>query len=132
VASAVAEAGPADGWFDLLARAGLRGPALALAQQLRPIECANGLWRVALPPVLDGLATPLARRELESAVVATGARLEIVLRAVEGETWADREARSRSERAQAAERKLLSDPAVAGVIREFDAGMVSGSLRLDS
>jgi DNA polymerase-3 subunit gamma/tau len=132
VASAVAEAGPADGWFDLLARAGLRGPALALAQQLRPIECANGLWRVALPPVLDGLATPLARRELESAVVATGARLEIVLRAVEGETWAEREARSRSERAQAAERKLLSDPAVAGVIREFDAGMVSGSLRLDS
>ena len=130
--SAIAEGGPAEAWFGLVARAGLRGPALALAQQLRPIEFADGLWRVALPPVLDGLATPLARRELESAVVAAGARLEIVLRAVEGETWAEREARSRGERAQAAERKLMSDPAVAGVIREFDAGMVPGSLRLDS
>jgi DNA polymerase III subunit gamma/tau len=131
-ASGIAEGGPADGWFGLVARAGLRGPALALAQQLRPIDCVDGLWRVALPPVLDGLATPLARRELENAVVATGARLEIVLRAVEGETWAEREARSRGERAQVAERKLMSDPAVAGVIREFDASMVPGSLRLDS
>lgn len=131
-ATPVSARGAGEGWFDLVAQAGLRGPALALAQQLRPIDCVDGLWRVALAPVLDGLATPLARRELENAVVATGARLELVLRAVEGETWAEREARSRGERAQAAERRLLSDPAVAGVIREFDASVVPGSLRLDS
>jgi DNA polymerase-3 subunit gamma/tau len=131
-AQGVGGEGPAGGWFDLLASAGLRGPALALAQQLCPLEYVDGLWRVALPPALDGLATPLARRELENAVAATGGRLEIVLRAVEGETWLEREARLRSERAQIAERKLMSDPAVAGVIREFDASVVPGSLKLDS
>ncbi|MFO1495046.1 MAG: DNA polymerase III subunit gamma/tau [Lysobacterales bacterium] len=134
--AAVAGAGGDSPWFDLIARADLRGPARELAAQLKPIEAQGARWRVALAPHLDSLNTPFARKALDDALRAQlgpDAGVEIVSRALEGgETLAERSQRARSERSAAAERDLLADPGLQSLTREFGARVLPGSLQLDS
>ncbi len=128
-ASAVAEA-----WFELLDRIDLRGPSRELAGRLRALERVGHSWKLALAPSLESLNSEFARRGLEAAVrAALGAEasLDIQLRVAEGETWAERGARARSEHMAAAEQTLLADPGLQALTQEFGARVVPGSLQVD-
>ncbi|GMU43323.1 MAG: DNA polymerase III subunit gamma/tau [Xanthomonadales bacterium] len=121
-------------WFDLLAGAELRGPALELARQLQPLEGEGARWKLALAPRLESLNSPFARRSLEDALraaVGGDCRIEIVLRAQAGESLGERQARARGERVAAAEQSLLADPGLQSLTRELGARVVPGSLRVD-
>jgi DNA polymerase-3 subunit gamma/tau len=134
-AATAAVATPAAGsWFELLERAELRGPSKELASQLKPIEGQGARWKLALEPRLESLNSPFARRGLEDAlkgVLGGACELEIVMRALEGETMAERISRARSERVAAAEQTLMADPGLQSLTREFGARAVPGSLQVD-
>ena len=122
------------GWFDLVERAPLRGPSRELAAQLKPIEGAGTRWKLALAPNLDSLNSPFARKGLEEAlraVVGADCSLEIVLRAQDGETLAERSARARADQVRGAEQELMADPGLQALVGEFGARVVPGSLQVD-
>ena len=124
----------AEAWFELMGKIDLRGPSRELAGRLRPLERAGQGWKLALAPSLESLNSEFARRGLETAVrAALGAEasLDIQMRVVEGETWAERGARARSEHLAAAEQRLLADPGLQALTQEFGARVVPGSLQVD-
>ena len=121
-------------WFGLVGRAELRGPSRELAAQLKPIEGQGARWKLALAPNLDSLNSPFARRGLDEglrAVLGVDCQLEIVSRALAGETLAERSARARGERVAVAEQELMADPGLQALSSEFGARVVTGSLQVD-
>ena len=132
--TAAPESGVAGEWFALVGRAELRGPSRELAAQLKPIEGQGARWKLALAPNLDSLNSPFARRGLDEglrAVLGVDCQLEIVSRALAGETLAERSARARSERVAVAEQELMADPGLQALTSEFGARVVPGSLQVD-
>ena len=132
--TATPESGVAGEWFGLVGRAELRGPSRELAAQLKPIEGQGARWKLALAPNLDSLNSPFARRGLDEglrAVLGVDCQLEIVSRALAGETLAERSARARGERVAVAEQELMADPGLQALSSEFGARVVTGSLQVD-
>ena len=74
---------------------------------------------------------PEMRVLFKKGVLGGACELEIVMRALEGETLAERTARARSERVAAAEQTLMADPGLQSLTREFGARVVPGSLQVD-
>jgi DNA polymerase-3 subunit gamma/tau len=117
-----------------MGRVDLRGPSRELAGRLRPLERVGHSWKLALAPSLESLNSEFARRGLETAVRAVlggEASLDIQMRVADGETWAERGARARSEHMAAAEQTLLADPGLQSLTQEFGARVVPGSLQVD-
>ena len=133
-ASAPAIAGNSGDWLELAGRLQLKGPAHQLAAQLKLLEQQGSRWRLALAPNAEMLNTPTARGALEQALrSALGAdtSVEILVRNMDGETPAERTQRARGERIAEAEQKLLADPGLQSLTRDFGARIIPGSLRLE-
>jgi DNA polymerase III subunit gamma/tau len=123
----------ADGWLDLVANLGLRGPVRELAARAGFLGYADGALRLSLPVSDDHLKAPFLVQQLaESLAAQWGEAPQIRFEAVEtevAETLHGRTERERDARQSAAENAFLSDPAVQRLMSQQDAKLVPDSIR---
>jgi DNA polymerase-3 subunit gamma/tau len=133
-AAPTAAAIDADGWLDLVATSGLRGPARQLAEHSGFIAHQGGILRLSLSQADEHLKGPVLVKMLADALAprlggAPQIRFELAPdAAAAGETLHVRNERQRDQRQSAAEEAFLGDP---GVQRLMQAGarVVPDSIR---
>jgi len=121
----------ADAWIALVERLSLRGPARELANNLVLVALEGSALRLGVHTRLEHLRTPLAESQLRAALVPHLGEVRLELRvgdSVRG-TLAERQAQASEARRAAAEVEVRDDPVLNGLIREFDARVVPGSVR---
>jgi DNA polymerase-3 subunit gamma/tau len=123
----------ADGWVDLVASLGLRGPVRELASHASFLGWADGVLRLSLPASDDHLKAPFLVSQLAGALApALGGspqvRFEDGAKAA-GETLHERKERERDARQAEAESAFLSDPDVQRLMRQHGAKLVPDSIR---
>jgi DNA polymerase-3 subunit gamma/tau len=124
----------AAGWLDVVADAGLTGPAKQLAAHVAFLGHEGNVLRLALPPGDELLKTPNSTRALAQALApALGAepqlRFEAVAVPAAAETLHQRDTRERSARQDAAESAFLADPGVQVLMQRHGATLVPDSIR---
>jgi DNA polymerase III subunit gamma/tau len=123
----------ADGWLDLVANLGLRGPVRELAAHAGFLGYADGLLRLSLPASDDHLKAPFLIQQLaESLATQWGEAPQIRFETVEtevAETLHGRTERERDARQSAAENTFLADPAVQRLMSQQGAKLVPDSIR---
>ncbi|HZH44931.1 MAG TPA: DNA polymerase III subunit gamma/tau [Lysobacter sp.] len=119
-----------DGWQALVARSGLKGPPLQLAQLAGFVSCQDGVLTLAVDEVL---CTPRAVKALGDALCeALGAPIQLKFvapDAVQADSLHARQQRDRDARQAAAEQAFLSDPQVRRLMSEQGATVVPNSIR---
>ena len=121
----------ADGWLELLARSGVRGPAAQLAAHSGFISYANGVLRLSLAPADEHLKGPAMVRMLAAALEPQlGAEPQIRFELAEpsGETLHVRNERQRDARQAQAEETFMRDPDVRSLL-ERGAKVATDSIR---
>ncbi|HEC15652.1 MAG TPA: DNA polymerase III subunit gamma/tau [Sedimenticola sp.] len=119
-------------WHQLTQSLGLGGLARQLADNCIFDSWENGVLRLHLDPVHQGLCTARTEEGLQQALEAhcgTGVRLEISVVKPQEETPAQRQARARAERQRKAEESMAADPLVRVMEQEFSASLVPGSVQ---
>jgi DNA polymerase-3 subunit gamma/tau len=136
-----AEAAPPSGrqldaaaWLDVVADAGLTGPARQLAAHVAFLGHEGNVLRLALSPQDELLKTPNSTRALAQALApALGAepqlRFEAGVAAAASETLHQRDTRERSARQEAAESAFMADPGVQALMQRHGATLVPDSIR---
>ena len=124
----------ASGWLDIVAAAGLTGPAKQLAAHVAFLGHEGNVLRLALSPDDELLKTPNSTRALAQALApALGAepqlRFEAVAAPGAAETLHQRDTRERSARQEAAESAFLADPGVQALMQRHGATLVPDSIR---
>jgi len=119
-------------WMDFVDQSDLRGPAREFAANLGFLGDDGENIRVSLPASHEHLRNEFALRKLQDALAVgtgRGARIQVELAAVIGDTAAIRAARDQSEREAAAEIAIAADPFVQRAIREFGARILPDSTK---
>ena len=121
----------ADGWLELVARSGVRGPAAQLAAHSGFVSYADGVLRLTLAPADEHLKGPAMVRMLAAALESQlGAPPQIRFELAEpsGDTLHVRNERQRDARQAQAEETFMNDP---DVRRMLDSGarVVPDSIR---
>ncbi|HRN63034.1 MAG TPA: DNA polymerase III subunit gamma/tau C-terminal domain-containing protein, partial [Luteimonas sp.] len=123
----------ADGWVDLVASLGLRGPVRELASHASFVGWTDGVLRLSLPASDDHLKAPFLVSQLAGALAPSlggepQVRFEDGAKAA-GETLHERKERQRDTRQAEAESAFLSDPDVQRLMRQQGAKLVPDSIR---
>ncbi|MBK6728516.1 MAG: DNA polymerase III subunit gamma/tau [Xanthomonadales bacterium] len=119
-------------WMDFVDHSELRGPAREFAANLGFLGDDGENIRVSLPASHEHLRNEFALRKLQDALAVgtgRGARIQVEIAAVMGDTAASRAARDQSERDAAAEAAIAADPFVQRAIREFGARILPDSTK---
>ncbi|MCC6560680.1 MAG: DNA polymerase III subunit gamma/tau, partial [Xanthomonadales bacterium] len=119
-------------WMDFVDHSELRGPAREFAANLGFLGDDGENIRVSLPASHEHLHNEFALRKLQDALAVgtgRGARIQVEIAAVMGDTAASRAARDQSERDAAAEAAIAADPFVQRAIREFGARILPDSTK---
>jgi len=129
VPRAAAEA-PPDGaapWHEIVAELSLGGVARMIAEHSELLERSDDVFRLRLDSAHDTLLSDAPVAAIERALAACGqpVRLQVEVGEVARETPAQRFARQRTERQQAAEEALATDSTVKSLISEF-GGRIDG------
>jgi DNA polymerase-3 subunit gamma/tau len=136
-----AEAAPPSGrqldaaaWLDVVADAGLTGPARQLAAHVAFLGHEGNVLRLALSPQDELLKTPNSTRALAQALApALGAepqlRFEAGAAAAASETLHQRDTRERGARQEAAESAFMADPGVQALMQRHGATLIPDSIR---
>ena len=124
----------AAGWLDVVAGAGLTGPARQLAAHVAFLGHEGNVLRLALSPQDELLKTPNSTRALAQALApALGAepqlRFEAGAAAAASETLHQRDTRERGARQEAAESAFMADPGVQALMQRHGATLVPDSIR---
>ncbi|NBC22226.1 MAG: DNA polymerase III subunit gamma/tau [Gammaproteobacteria bacterium] len=135
---AVAATAPADGgapWHEVVATLSLSGVARMLAEHSELIERERCTWRLRLDSAHDTLLSdgPVAAIERALGEQSAGeepVKVHVEVGAVAQETPAQRFARLRAERQQAAEQSLATDRTVQTLLSEF-GGRIDGVSPID-
>jgi len=126
---------PAGDWFQVAGQLQIRGPTKQLADQLKPLEQKGKRWKLMLAANAESLNSATARHGLQVALrelLGPEASIEIVVRqSTAGESLAERSARALTERQQQAEKRVMADPGLQSLTRDFGARVVPNSLRLE-
>ena len=121
----------ADGWLELLARSGVRGPAAQLAAHSGFISYADGVLRLNLAPADEHLKGPAMVRMLAAALepqLGVEPRIKFELAEPSGETLHVRNERERDARQAQAEEIFMRDPDVRSLL-ERGAKVATDSIR---
>jgi DNA polymerase-3 subunit gamma/tau len=121
----------ADGWLELLARSGVRGPAAQLAAHSGFISYADGVLRLNLAPADEHLKGPAMVRMLAAALepqLGVEPRIKFELAEPSGETLHVRNERERDARQAQAEETFMRDPHVRSLL-ERGAKVATDSIR---
>lgn len=121
----------ADGWLELLARSGVRGPAAQLAAHSGFISYANGVLRLSLAPADEHLKGPAMVRMLAAALepqLGGEPQIRFELAEPSGETLHVRNERQRDARQAQAEETFMRDPDVRSLL-ERGAKVATDSIR---
>jgi len=121
----------ADGWLELLARSGVRGPAAQLAAHSGFISYADGVLRLNLAPADEHLKGPAMVRMLAAALepqLGVEPRIKFELAEPSGETLHVRNERERDARQAQAEETFMRDPDVRSLL-ERGAKVATDSIR---
>ena len=121
----------ANGWLELVARSGVRGPAAQLAAHSGFVSYADGVLRLTLAPADEHLKGPAMVRMLAAALEPQlGSALQIRFELAEpsGETLHVRNERQRDARQAQAEETFMNDPDVRRML-ERGARVVPDSIR---
>ncbi len=120
-----------DAWSALIDSAGLRGPAGQLARHAALIGIEGDVVRLALKPAHEHFSAPPLIAQMEERLSSALGRVIRVRfdKAVATDTPAEAAVRERSSRQIAAERSLDQDPAIQGLVRDFDARIVPASVK---
>ncbi|MDZ7669812.1 MAG: DNA polymerase III subunit gamma/tau [Gammaproteobacteria bacterium] len=129
VPRAAAEVAP-DGaapWHEIVAELSLGGVARMIAEHSELLERSDDVYRLRLDSAHDTLLSDAPVAAIERALAARGrpVRLQVEVGEVARETPAQRSARQRTERQQAAEEALATDSTVKSLISEF-GGRIDG------
>lgn len=121
---------PSDGaapWHEIVAELSLGGVARMIAEHSELLERSDDLYRLRLDSAHDTLLSDAPVAAIERALAAHGrpVRLQVEVGEVARETPAQRFARQRAERQQAAEEALATDSTVKSLISEF-GGRIDG------
>ena len=122
----------ADGWLELVAGLGLRGPVRELAAHAGFVAHADGVLQLSLPASDDHLKAPFLVQQLATALAphcggVPQVRFATSTAAVE--TLHVRKARQRDARQGAAESTFLADPGVQRLMSQRGATVVADSIR---
>jgi DNA polymerase-3 subunit gamma/tau len=121
----------ADGWLELVARSGVRGPAAQLAAHSGFVSYADGVLRLTLAPADEHLKGPAMVRMLAAALepqLGLVPQIRFELAEPSGETLHVRNERQRDARQAQAEDAFLNDPDVRNLI-ERGAKVAIDSIR---
>ncbi|MDQ2703407.1 MAG: DNA polymerase III subunit gamma/tau, partial [Pseudomonadota bacterium] len=123
----------ADRWLELVANAGLSGPAGQLAAHAAFLGCDGSVLRLGLSPAFELLKSPASTRALVQALApALGhepqLRFESIADAA-SETLHQRSTRERDARQEAAEASFMADPGVQQLITRHGATLVPDTIR---
>jgi DNA polymerase-3 subunit gamma/tau len=121
----------ADGWLELVARSGVRGPAAQLAAHSGFVSYAEGVLRLTLAPADEHLKGPAMVRMLANALepqLGVVPQIRFDLAEPSGETLHVRNERQRDARQAQAEAAFLNDPDVRSLI-ERGAKVAIDSIR---
>jgi len=129
---------PADGgapWHEVVAALSLSGVARMLAEHSELLERESGIWRLRLDSahdtlLSDGPVAAIERALTEQTAGEAPVKVQFEVGAVSRETPAQRFARLRAERQQAAEQTLATDRTVQTLLSEFD-GRIDGVSPID-
>ena len=109
----------ADGWLELLARSGVRGPAAQLAAHSGFVSYADGVLRLTLAPADEHLKGPAMVRMLAAALepqLGGAPQIKFELAEPSGDTLHVRNERQRDARQTQAEETFMNDPDVRGLL----------------
>ena len=121
----------ADGWLELVARSGVRGPAAQLAAHSGFVSYADGVLRLTLAPADEHLKGPAMVRMLAAALepqLGVEPQIKFELAEPSGETLHVRNERQRDARQAQAEETFMNDPDVRRML-EQGAKVVPDSIR---
>jgi DNA polymerase-3 subunit gamma/tau len=121
----------ADGWLELLARSGVRGPAAQLAAHSGFVSYADGVLRLTLAPADEHLKGPAMVRMLAAALepqLGVEPQIKFELAEPSGETLHVRNERQRDARQAQAEETFMRDPDVRSLL-ERGAKVATDSIR---
>jgi DNA polymerase-3 subunit gamma/tau len=121
----------ADGWLELVARSGVRGPAAQLAAHSGFVSYADGVLRLTLAPADEHLKGPAMVRMLAAALepqLGVAPNIKFELAEPSGETLHVRNERQRDARQAQAEETFMNDPDVRRML-EQGARVVPDSIR---
>jgi DNA polymerase-3 subunit gamma/tau len=121
----------ADGWLELVARSGVRGPAAQLAAHSGFVSYADGVLRLTLAPADEHLKGPAMVRMLAAALepqLGVAPQIKFELAEPSGETLHARNERERDARQAQAEETFMNDPDVQRML-ERGARVVPDSIR---
>ncbi|NUS37453.1 MAG: DNA polymerase III subunit gamma/tau, partial [Lysobacter sp.] len=123
----------ADGWLDVVASSGLKGPTRVLAEHAGFVDWNGTLLRLSLTAADEHLQSPASAKALAEALApALGAMPQIRFESVAtpaGETLHQRSARERDARQGAAEAAFLADPGIQQLMSRHGATLVPDSIR---
>jgi DNA polymerase-3 subunit gamma/tau len=109
----------ADGWLELVARSGVRGPAAQLAAHSGFVSYADGVLRLSLSPADEHLKGPAMVRMLATALqpqLGVMPEIRFALAEPSGDTLHVRNERQRDARQAQAEEAFMNDPDVRGLL----------------
>ena len=121
----------ADGWLELVARSGVRGPAAQLAAHSGFVSYADGVLRLSLAPADEHLKGPAMVRMLAAALesqLGVVPQIKFELAEPSGDTLHVRNERQRDARQAQAEETFMNDPDVRRML-EQGAKLVPDSIR---
>ncbi|GAA5010752.1 DNA polymerase III subunit gamma/tau [Pseudoluteimonas lycopersici] len=121
----------ADGWLELVAHSGVRGPAAQLAAHSGFVSYADGVLRLTLAPADEHLKGPAMVRMLAAALepqLGVEPQIKFELAEPSGETLHVRNERQRDARQAQAEDTFMNDPDVRRML-EQGAKLVPDSIR---
>ena len=121
----------ADGWLELVARSGVRGPAAQLAAHSGFVSYADGVLRLTLAPADEHLKGPAMVRMLAAALepqLGVEPQIKFELAEPSGETLHVRNERQRDARQAQAEDTFMNDPDVRRMLDQ-GARVVPDSIR---
>jgi DNA polymerase-3 subunit gamma/tau len=121
----------ANGWLELVARSGVRGPAAQLAAHSGFVSYADGVLRLTLAPADEHLKGPAMVRMLAAALepqLGVEPRIRFELAEPSGETLHVRNERERDARQAQAEETFMRDPDVRSLL-ERGAKVATDSIR---
>ena len=121
----------ANGWLELVARSGVRGPAAQLAAHSGFVSYADGVLRLTLAPADEHLKGPAMVRMLAAALepqLGVEPQIKFELAEPSGETLHVRNERQRDARQAQAEETFMNDPDVRSLL-ERGAKVATDSIR---
>src|SRR5690606_604169 len=123
----------AERWIELVAAAGLSGPAGQLAAHAAFIGFDGNTLRLGLTPAFELLKAPASIKALADALapaLGTTPRLQFdTVAEAGGETLHERSERRRDARQEPAEAAFMADPGVQQLIRRYGATLVPDTIR---